>query len=168
MMCQNAHTSQESALLTVPCLLQRMQFSNSQMEEGHRIRQGKKLRASMPSPCAHSQHLPLFTNQEALVTLSGKGGFFWFCFFSLSAPRLGVQSELQMPAYATVTAMPALSHICDPHHSSTQRQIPDTLSKARDQSRILMYTSRIHFRYTTMVTPRLRFLQRLHYVGMID
>ena len=30
----------------------------------------------------------------------------------MEVPRLGVQSELLPPAYATATAMPDLSHIC--------------------------------------------------------
>ena len=47
-------------------------------------------------------------------------------------PRLGVQSELQLPTYATATAMPGLSHICNLHHSSWQHQIPNPLSEARD------------------------------------
>ena len=38
-------------------------------------------------------------------------------------PRLGVNSEPQPPAYATATAMPDLSHVCDLHHSSQQRWI---------------------------------------------
>ena len=33
-------------------------------------------------------------------------------------PRLGVESELQLPAYTTATAMPDLSCICDLHHNS--------------------------------------------------
>ena len=36
----------------------------------------------------------------------------------MEVPRLGVESELQLPAYATATAMPDLSYICDLHHSS--------------------------------------------------
>ena len=36
----------------------------------------------------------------------------------MEASRLGVESELQLPAYATATAMPDLSYICDLHHSS--------------------------------------------------
>ena len=45
-------------------------------------------------------------------------------------PRLGVELELQLPAYATTTAKPDLSHVCDLHHGSLQRQNP--LSEARD------------------------------------
>ena len=48
--------------------------------------------------------------------------FFFFFFFSfvfglhlqhMEAPRLGVQSQLQLPAYTTATATPDLSCICD-------------------------------------------------------
>ena len=37
--------------------------------------------------------------------------------------RLGVQLELQLPAYTTATAMPDPSHVCDLHHSSWQHRI---------------------------------------------
>ena len=54
---------------------------------------------------------------------------------------LGVESELQLPAYRTVTAKWDLSHIHDPHHSSSQRQVLNPLSEDRDQTHILMDTS---------------------------
>ena len=41
----------------------------------------------------------------------------------MELPRLGVKSELQLPAYATATATRELSHVCDLHHSSPQCQI---------------------------------------------
>ena len=47
-------------------------------------------------------------------------------------PRLGVESELQLLAYATATAIQDLSHVCDPYHSSKQCWIPNPLSKARN------------------------------------
>ena len=56
----------------------------------------------------------------------------------MEVPRLGVQSELQLPAYTTATATPDLSHICNLHHSSQQCQIPNPLSEARDRTHILM------------------------------
>ena len=96
----------------------------------------------------------------------------WFCFillcsafvllflsflelhpWHLEIPRLGVQSELQLPAYTTATATPDLSHIPDPHHSSQQRRILNSLSKARDQTRVLMDTSRVHYHWAMMGTP---------------
>jgi len=36
----------------------------------------------------------------------------------MEVPRLGVESELQLPAYTTAPAMPVPCHICDLHHSS--------------------------------------------------
>ena len=50
----------------------------------------------------------------------------------MEVSRLGIDSELQLPAYTTVTAVPNLSHICDLHHSLWQRQILNPLSEARD------------------------------------
>ena len=60
---------------------------------------------------------------------------------NLEVPRLGVESELQLPAYATATARPDPSHICDLHHSSCQCWMADPLSEARDGTWILMDTS---------------------------
>ena len=53
--------------------------------------------------------------------------------------------ELQLLAYTTATATQDPSCICDLYHSSQQCQIPDPLSKARDQTQILMDPSQIHF-----------------------
>ena len=47
-------------------------------------------------------------------------------------PRVGVKSEVQLPAYATTTATWDLNRVCDLHHSSRQQQILDPLSKARN------------------------------------
>ena len=66
----------------------------------------------------------------------------------MEVPRLGVQSELQLPAYARATAMPDPSHICDLHHSSQQHQILNPLSKARDLTHNLMFPSQIRFKCT--------------------
>jgi len=66
---------------------------------------------------------------------------FFFCFLELHPwhmkfPRLGVESELQLPAYTTTTATRDQSRICDLPHSSLQRQIINPLSKARDRTHI--------------------------------
>ena len=59
-------------------------------------------------------------------------------------PRLGVRLELQLPAYATATAMQDSSCICDLHHSSWPPQILNPLSKeARDQTHVLMDASKV-------------------------
>ena len=51
------------------------------------------------------------------------------------------QARSQMGPTATATG--DRRHICDLYHSSWQPWITDPLSKARDQTRILMDTSRI-------------------------
>ena len=50
----------------------------------------------------------------------------------MEVPRLGVESDLQLLAYATATAMQDPSCIFDLHRSSQQRQILDPLNVARD------------------------------------
>ena len=72
-----------------------------------------------------------------------------FFFFVFSGPhmrhmevsRLGVESELQLPAYTTATATLDLSCVCDLHHSSWQCRILNPLSKARDGTYVLIDTS---------------------------
>ena len=58
---------------------------------------------------------------------------------------LGVESELQLPAYPTGTGTADLSCICNLHHSSWQHQILNALSQARDQTHIRMDTSQFHY-----------------------
>ena len=58
------------------------------------------------------------------------------------APRLRVKLELQLPAYATATAMEDLSCVSDLHHSSQQFWILNLLSEARNQTH-LMVTSQV-------------------------
>ena len=52
----------------------------------------------------------------------------------VKVPRLGVESEPQLLAYATATAKQDPSHVCDLPCSSGQCWIPDPLRKARDQT----------------------------------
>ena len=58
----------------------------------------------------------------------------------MEVPRLRVKLDLQLPAYATATATPDLSHIWDLHCSF---QILNPLSEARNQTCILVDTSRV-------------------------
>ena len=73
--------------------------------------------------------------------------FFFFFFFSgphlrhMEVPRLGVASELYLPAYATATATPDPSCVSNLHHSAGQHQFLNPL--ARDGTRILMDTSQM-------------------------
>ena len=49
----------------------------------------------------------------------------------MEVPRLGVQLELQPPAYTKATAMPDPSCLWDLHHSSLQRWIPNHWARPR-------------------------------------
>ena len=69
-------------------------------------------------------------------------GFFFFFFLvflglylqHMDVPRLGVESELPLPAYTTATAMPDLSCSCQPPPQPQPRRILSPPSKARDQT----------------------------------
>ena len=52
----------------------------------------------------------------------------------MEVPRLGVEVELQPPAYTRATATRDPRRVCNLHHSSWQRQILNPLSKARDRT----------------------------------
>ena len=54
----------------------------------------------------------------------------------MKTPRLGVELELQLPAYAIATQ--DSSHTCGLYHSSQQCQILNPLIEARDQTCVLM------------------------------
>ena len=58
-----------------------------------------------------------------MMTESFNFSFFFFLgphLQYMEVPKLGVKSELQLLAYATATATPDLSHVCDLHYSSQQ------------------------------------------------
>ena len=71
----------------------------------------------------------------------------------MEVPRLGVESELQLPAYITATATPDLSHVCELDHSSWQRQILNPLNEARDRAQVLMDSSWVCYCCTKTGTP---------------
>ena len=56
----------------------------------------------------------------------------------MEVPRLGVELELQLPAYSIETATQDLSCIC---YSLWQRWVLNPLSEARDRTHILTDTS---------------------------
>ena len=76
----------------------------------------------------------------------------------MEVPRLGVKSELPLPAYARATAAQVPSHICDIHHISRQCQILNPLSGARDQTCNLRVASCIRFCCAITGTSYLDFL----------
>ena len=61
----------------------------------------------------------------------------------MEVPKLGVESELQLLAYTTATAMPD----------------PRQLGEARDPTSNLMDTSRFRTRWATMGTPKENLLE---------
>ena len=71
----------------------------------------------------------------------------------MEVPKLGVQLELQLPAYTTATAVQDPSCVCDLYHSSRQCQILSPLSEIRDRTHNLMVPSRICFCCAMMGTP---------------
>ena len=71
----------------------------------------------------------------------------------MEIPRLGEESELQLQAYATATAMPDPRSICDLNHSPRQCRILNPRSEARDWTCVLTDTIWIRFHCATMGTP---------------
>ena len=71
--------------------------------------------------------------------------FFWgggHLFFRATLAA-GVESELQLPAYTTATAMRDPNHVCDLQHSSQQPQVFSPLSEVRDRICALTDPSRV-------------------------
>ena len=56
----------------------------------------------------------------------------------MEVSRLGVESELQLPPYATAMAMQDLSHVCELYHSLGQGRFLNPLSEARDRTHVYM------------------------------
>ena len=59
----------------------------------------------------------------------------------MEVPGLGDESELQLPAYATATAMPDPSCTFDLHCSLWQHWILNPLSETRDQNQVFKDTT---------------------------
>ena len=77
---------------------------------------------------------------------------FYFAPRHREVPRLGVELELQLPAYTTATATRDPSCICKPH------RILNPPSEARDGTRVLMAPTQICFRCARAGAPS----NRLH------
>ena len=76
----------------------------------------------------------------------------------MKVPRLGIKSELQVPAYTTATTTWDPSRVYNLHHSSWQHRIHDPLSKAGDRTLNLMDTGWIRLQWATMGTPNMLFI----------
>ena len=70
--------------------------------------------------------------------------FFVFCLFRAKPMAYGGSQARSQIRAAAATAMRDPGCIFDLHHSSWQHQILNPLSKARDQTHVLMDTSRVH------------------------
>ena len=88
--------------------------------------------------------------------------YFFFFFLGphpwhMLSSQARVELELRLPAYTTATATAAWdpSCICDLHHSSQQRWLPNPQGEARDRTHILVVTSRICICCATMGIPLL-------------
>ena len=112
----------------------------------------------------HRNHLGSLLNCRLLILHFFLFSFFlFFSFFFLSfclfrsppvanvGSRLGVQSELRLPAYATAMTDP--SCVCYLHHSSGQHRTLNTLSEAGDWTWVLMDTSQICSCWATTGMP---------------
>ena len=96
--------------------------------------------------------LSSFTSVSTVCFLFCFGFWFlgFFCFLGLHLQhmevlRLGMESKLQLLAYATATATRDPSHVFDLYHSSRQCRILNPLSEARDRTCNLMPPNWIHF-----------------------
>ena len=67
----------------------------------------------------------------------------------MEVPSLGVEWELQLPAYTTATARHDRSHVCDIHYTTAH----SLLSDARNGTYIFTDTSQTRFCCATMGTP---------------
>ena len=103
----------------------------------------------------------MILNGGILLTSSGCGvlhkeiGIFFFFLelhqWHMEVPRLGVESELQLPAYTMAIAMRDLG-IFNLHQSSQRRQIFNSISEARDLTHNLMVLTQICFHCAMMGT----------------
>ena len=69
----------------------------------------------------------------------------------MEVPRLGVKATAAVLRYSHSNTESKLHHML--HHSSWQCQILNQLSKARDQTRIIMDTSWVGYHQATMELP---------------
>jgi len=90
------------------------------------------------------EKLEIYCCKTLFSFLSFSFCFFELCLWAMEVSRLGIKSELQLPAYTTATAMWDLSCVCNLHHSSRKCWILNPLSEARDRICILIDTSQVH------------------------
>ena len=82
---------------------------------------------------------------------------FWFLWLYVhtEVPRPGVNSDMQLQAYATARATLDLSCICNLHHKLWQCQILNPLSEVRDHTHTLRHNVRFLTHWATVGTLRM-------------
>ena len=117
----------------------------------------------------------LNTLRETRIEPTSSRTLCWVYFFPLffgshlqymEVPRLGVKSELQLPAYTTATATSDPSCVCNIHHSSQQHRNLKPLREARDRTYILVAAIQFHFCWATMETPEEILIEQLFSICM--
>ena len=120
--------------------------------------------------------IKLFKNFMLFRPLKGEKNVFYlfiYCFLGphlqhTEVPRLGVQQELQLPAYTTTTATSDPNCVCNLHHSSWQCWILNPLIKARDQTQNLMVPTQTPWqefqKFHFLVKDRSKFLFKVRYI----
>jgi len=93
----------------------------------------------MTSPLLNPSSLSISLSKEPLFSAYIRYKSLGFFFpplgphvWHMEGPGLGVESELQLPAYTTATRTPDLSRVCTLDHSSWQCWVLNPLSRARD------------------------------------
>ena len=103
-------------------------------------------------------HLPAYNQTPNDSDLRQRGIFLFLLFRAAPATYRGSQARgligVQLPAYATATATPDPSRVCDLHHNSRQRRILHPLSEVRDGTHNFLAPNQIRIRCATMETPR--------------
>ena len=106
--------------------------------------------------CWATAETPL-KNSCSVWYYDGLSFLFFSCFLGLhlwhmKVPRLGVELGLQLSVYTTATTIPDLSLVFNLQLRSQQHWILNSESKARDWTRLLMDTSRVHYHWATTGT----------------
>ena len=118
---------------------------------------------SFPSFLPSSCHLLSFSPFSFFLPFCLSVCLFGLHLWHKEVPRLGIRLELQLLAYTTATATPDPIHVCNLHHSSRphsswhqsslQHWILNPVSRARDQTCVLMVTSWVCYNLAKTQTP---------------
>ena len=87
--------------------------------------------------------ITIFSRSFIWLFVNSDWSFFFVLGLHMAVPRLGAESELQLLAYTTATAVTDPRCICDLCHSLQQCQILNPLNEARDWTHNFMVTSRV-------------------------